>query len=159
MSGIMRPAMAKIPFTQAGLDVLIKERDALLIDRPKVLEHLKRARELGDLKENGYYQSTKQRLGAVDSRLRHLTNLIKSAEVVETTQGGDTVQIGCTVTITDGKTERTYQIVGGYESDPSTGKLSHTSPIGKALVGKKMDETVAVIVPAGTITYTIVKIA
>lgn len=148
---------AKIIFTPKGYDDLLKARDKLLSERPEAVKNLREAREMGDLSENGYYKAARARLSFLDSRLRNSQHLIKLAEVKKTTSNG-LVEIGSRVLITSGKTKDEYTIVGSYESDPAKKTISHLSPIGKAIIGKKAKEKVEVLTPSGIETYTILKI-
>ncbi len=147
-----------IPFTEAGYAKLLEEKNKLEAQRPDAVENLRRAREMGDLSENGYYKASRQRLSFIDARLRRLAGLIKRAVIVASS-GADAVEIGRTVTLRTGSREVTYTIVGGYESDPSRQTISHISPLGKSLIGKKTGDSVEVRAPAGIMTYTIVAIA
>jgi transcription elongation factor GreA len=147
-----------IPFTKEGYQKLLAERVQLLADRPEAVDHLKKAREMGDLSENGYYKASRQRLSFLDSRIRRVERLVKLAVIVEPTSS-DYVQIGTKVRVNDGKTDHEYTIVGGYESDPSQQTISHISPLGKALMGKRINDVVMVQAPRGTITYKILEIA
>ncbi|CAN5149753.1 transcription elongation factor GreA [soil metagenome] len=149
--------MKTITFTKAGFDKMQEEQKKLLGERPAAVIDLKTARDLGDLSENGYYKSARQKLSFIDHRLRQLKYILKEAVIVAPTQI-DTVTIGCQVTIKNEKEEKTYTIVGGYESNPLEGKMSHRSPIGSALIGKKVGDKVEVIIPSGSVTYTIEKI-
>jgi transcription elongation factor GreA len=134
------------------------ERSQLLSERPEAVDHLKKAREMGDLSENGYYKASRARLSFLDSRIRRVERLIKLAVIVEPS-GSDYVQIGTTVRVSDGKADHEYTIVGGYESDPSKKTISHISPLGKALMGKRVHDVVEVFAPRGAIRYTIEKIS
>lgn len=147
-----------IPFTKDGIEKLKKEQQELLAQRPDVLEHLKKARALGDLKENGYYQATRQKLNFVDGRLRRIAFLLKYGVIVSSQNTG-TVDIGATVTLDDGRKEIIYTIVGGEESNPSEGSISHKSPLGKVLMGKKVGEKVKLTVPMGEFMYHIKSIS
>lgn len=109
---------------------------------------------MGDLSENGYYKASRQQLSFLDSRIRRADRLIKLAKIVEPAKTGY-VDIGSTVTISDGKAEYTYEIVGGYESDPSKHTISHLSPIGRALIGKKISDVAEVHAPGGIKKYTV----
>ena len=151
------PAPRRIPFTQEGYDKLLEEKKKLISERPEAVDHLRKAREMGDLSENGYYKASRSRLSTLDARLRHLEKLIRFGRVVQSANTGF-VDIGSTVTIVDGGKESTYTVVGGYESDPSQKTISHLSPIGKALMGKKEGEIVQVETPTGTRTIQIQKI-
>jgi transcription elongation factor GreA len=152
------PAPRRIPFTQEGYDKLLEEKKKLLIDRPEAVDHLRKAREMGDLSENGYYKASRAKLSSLDARLRHLEKLIRLGRVVQTAHTGF-VDIGCTVTITDGTKESIFTLVGGYESDPVNHTISYISPLGKALMGKKEQDAVMVYAPKGLVTYTILHIS
>lgn len=150
--------IAPIPFTKEGIEKLKQEQLSLQQERPDVLEHLKKARAMGDLKENGYYSATKQKLNFIDGRLRRIAFLLKYGIIVSSQNAG-VVDIGAKVVLDDGKREVSYTIVGGEESNPSEGRISHLSPLGKALMGKKEGETIDFQAPAGIISFRIVKIS
>lgn len=141
-----------IPFTEAGYTALVQELETLVQERPDAVEQLRKAREMGDLSENGYYKAARARLSFLDRRIREHTRLKKLARIVPKTIG-DTVQIGSVVTITNGTNTHVYTIVGGYESDPSKQTISHLSPLGKSLIGKKVHDTVTVVAPKKTMTF------
>jgi transcription elongation factor GreA len=145
---------APIPFTKEGYSKLLEEKATLLSERPEAVDHLKKAREMGDLSENGYYKASRQRLSFLDARIRRVERLIKLGVIVAPS-GSGTVEIGATVRITDGKKEYEYTIVGGYESDPSQKTISHISPLGRALMGKRIGDEVTVQAPKGNSTYKI----
>jgi transcription elongation factor GreA len=144
----------KIPFTRDGYRKVLEEKAKLLSERPEAVEHLRKAREMGDLSENGYYKASRQRLSFLDAQIRRVERLVKLGVVVESADSGS-VDIGSMVTVSDGKREYTYAIVGGYESDPSKHTISYMSPLGKALMGRKIHDKVEVKAPAGTIIYTV----
>lgn len=146
-----------IPFTADGYSDVKKQHEQLLKDRPDAVENLRKAREMGDLSENGYYKAARARLSFLDGRLRHFQRLLKLGRIVQTDSNG-TVQIGSVVTIADGKTKRAFTIVGGYESDPAEGKISHLSPIGCAILGKRAGARVTVSTPSGLVEYTITSV-
>jgi transcription elongation factor GreA len=148
MVKISLPPPRRIPFTQVGYDKLLEEKKKLMSERPEAVDHLRKAREMGDLSENGYYKASRAKLTSLDSRLRHLEKLIRLGRVVQTANTGY-VDIGCTVTISDGAKESTYTLVGGYESDPVHHTISYLSPIGKALMGKKVGDNSIVETPSG----------
>lgn len=150
--------MNKIAFTQAGLDKVIAERDKLLAERPDAVSHLTKAREMGDLSENGYYKESRARLSFIDGRLRHFERIIKFAEVVAP-QIGDTINFGSQVIISDGQKEFTYKVVGSFESDPNQQTISIKSPLGQALMGKKIGDRVTVTTPKGETHFKILKVS
>jgi transcription elongation factor GreA len=157
MKKIFRKKEARIPFTQDGYDKVLAERAKLLSERPDAVENLRKAREMGDLSENGYYKASRARLSFLDARIRRIERLVKLGTVVAHAQTGF-VDIGSTVTITDGTTTMSYTVVGGYESNPAEKTISHHSPLGKALMGKKITDVVEVTAPAGIKQYTIISI-
>jgi transcription elongation factor GreA len=147
-----------IPFTKEGYEKIKKEYDELMKKRPEFVMHLRLAREMGDLSENGYYHASKGKLTSLDSRLRHLKKLLLLGRIVEN-QGNKIADIGSSVIIeTAEKKKFEYSLVGGYESDPKNGKISLFSPLGKALKGKRTGDTVFVITPAGETKYRIIEI-
>lgn len=148
----------RIPFTKEGYQKILDEQKKLLSERPEAVDHLKKARDMGDLSENGYYKASRQRLTFLDGQLKRLERLIRLAVIVQATNSG-TVQIGSHIKITDGTKEYEYSIVGGYESDPSKMSISHISPLGKALMGKRTSETVVFEAPSGKKTFTILEIS
>ena len=149
---------ARILFTAKGYQQVLAEKEKLLTERPEAVEHLRKAREMGDLSENGYYKASRARLSFLDARIRRVERLIRLGVIVQSSQSG-VVDIGTKVKITDGQKEYEYEIVGGYESDPSKKTISHISPIGRALMGKKQNETITVQAPSGTKTYTILSVS
>jgi transcription elongation factor GreA len=143
-----------IPFTKEGYQNVLDERKRLLAERPSAVENLRKAREMGDLSENGYYKAAKARLSFLDAQIRRIERLVRCGVVV-TSSGSGTVEIGNTVHLTDGVKEYSYTIVGGYESNPSKNTISHMSPLGRALIGKHAGDKVEVYAPQGTRTFTI----
>lgn len=146
-----------LKLTAQGLQDLENEQDELIARRPGVLVRLVAAREQGDLSENAGYHAAKEELGRIDSRLRMLRLMIRSAEVVGA-RGVDVVSFGCNVVVSDGKGERQFNIVSALEADPSAGKMSDISPIGSALIGKKVGQSVDISVPDGKVRYKVLRI-
>jgi transcription elongation factor GreA len=156
----MQKYTQKLPsytFTREGYAAMQQELEDLTAKRPAAIEDLQKARALGDLKENGYYQASRQKVNSIDHRLRQLKLYLKYGKIIEAS-GSDTVGIGNSVTVHDGTKEITYSLVGQHEANPSEKKLSDRSPIGKALIGKKVGETVAIAIPIGTRKYKIMRI-
>jgi transcription elongation factor GreA len=149
--------MTKIAFTQAGLDKVVAERDKLLAERPDAVSNLTKAREMGDLSENGYYKESRARLSFIDGRLRHLEKLIKFAEVV-TPQAGGTINFGSKVKLKSGEKELEYTVVGSFESDPAQKTISARSPLGKELMGKQAGDEISVTTPNGETKYRILEV-
>lgn len=144
-------------FTKAGYEKLKEEYEELKRQRPAAVEDLRKAREMGDLKENGYYKASRQKLNSIDSRLAHLAYNIKTAKIID---GGsaDSIGIGSTVTLATPEREMTYQFVGDLEANPSEGKLSLLSPIGRAVEGKKQGDMIEFHSPSGIVSYMIKKV-
>ncbi|MBI5045032.1 MAG: GreA/GreB family elongation factor [Candidatus Levybacteria bacterium] len=151
------PKIDPVPFTKEGFEKIQAEQKQLFIDRVDAIEHLKKSRELGDLKENGYYQASRQKVNAIDARLRRIKFLLKYGVVASASQT-DIVEIGSFIELLSGKEKFTYQIVGGEESNPSQGKISHKSPLGRLLMGKKIGEKIELHAPAGVIVYNLLRI-
>lgn len=145
--------------TKEGLEILQKELKELIEDKkPKAIDRLQKARNMGDLSENSEYTSAKESLAIFEDRIFEIQETIKIAEVVEDRHNNHEVSLGSHVLVTTDGIEKDFHIVGEYEADPSTNKLSITSPIGKSLIGKKIGDTVEVEVPAGITQYKVIKI-
>lgn len=145
----------KIPFTKAAYQQLQADFERLTIERQQTMVRLQAAREMGDLSENGAYKYAKIELGRINHELRRLKRLIENGEIVEKTAPSTQVEFGSEVTLQHGTQTRHFQIVSHHESDPRQGKLSTTSPLGQALVGKKVGDSVTVQAPAGSTDYII----
>ena len=151
--------MNHVQLTKEGFENLKKELEELIkTKRPYALERLHKARSMGDLSENSEYNAAKEGLAFVEGRIQEIEEILKTAQVVENQNNNHQVEVGTSVLVEiDGKKEL-FQIVGDFEADPLNKKLSHTSPIGQALVGKKVGDWVEVTVPVGKIKYKIVEI-
>jgi transcription elongation factor GreA len=145
--------MSKLPITPEGFDKLSKELENLIsVVRPQVITDLAEARSHGDLSENAEYDAAKERQGMVEARIRFLKSRIQQYQVVDpTTLAGDTVTFGAIVSIIDCESEKeeTWQIVGEDEADLKEKKINIGSPLGKALIGKKVGDTVEIRTPKG----------
>lgn len=130
-------------FTKEGYKKLEEEKEKLLTERPFIVSEVKRARELGDLSENGLYKSSKMRLNQIDGRVFRITNMLKYTKIIEKKHSA-VVELGSTIEISDGTKSYTYSIVGSEEANPKEGKISNVSPLGKALLGKKVGDRVEV---------------
>ena len=129
--------------------------------RREVAERIKEAREFGDISENSEYDDAKNEQGLLERRIGELQRRVRNAKVVDPSEAEeDAVDLGTTVTLRlVGKgQERTFQIVGANESDPTSGKLSHASPVGRAVLKKKVGEKVMVSTPRGATEYEIVNV-
>jgi len=151
-----------VPMTVDGHRRLQEELKTLVrIERPKVVQDIAEARSHGDLSENAEYDAAKERQGFVEGRIQELNDKIARAQVIDTTSiKSDKIVFGATVTDFDIDTEKeaTYQIVGEDEADIKEGKISITSPVGKALIGHRVDEEVRIVVPSGVRVYEITRI-
>ena len=148
----------KIVLTQEGLVELKREHEALVnVERPVAVTRLASARELGDLSENSEYAAAKTDLAFIDGRIVELEDIIHGAKVV-TSHGKSHVDVGCKVTLTINGKKETFHLVGEWEANPMEKKISHSSPLGKALLGKKVGEKVEVDAPAGKVLYKVVNI-
>lgn len=149
--------MKQIRFTKEGYEKLKKEYEELLLQRPIAVADLKKAREMGDLSENGYYKAARSKLSSIDNRLQMLKFQIRTAVIVDSENSGE-VGIGSVVTLSDGKKTMTFNIVGDLEADPSKGKLSLLSPIGRAIAKKIAGNEIKIETPKGEIVYKIVSV-
>ena len=150
--------IAKIVLTKDGLNELKKEHDSLVnIKRPEAVIRLANARSQGDLSENSEYTAAKQDLAFIDGRIAELDLVIHEAKVVNT-HSKQKVNVGCKVTLHVNGKKDVFTIVGEWEADPVQKKISHSSPLGEALIGKKVGEKVEVDAPAGKILYKILHI-
>lgn len=147
----------RIPITREGYDQLKIDLIELKKSRPEAVNTLSDARKMGDLSENGLYTAAKMRLKSIDAQIFRLNIQIKLADVMEDNKS-DIVSINSRVLLTDGKKERELHIVGHYEADPLNGKISSKSPIGRVLIGKKVDDSAFVRTPSGEVKYKILKI-
>jgi transcription elongation factor GreA len=157
-----RPMAEKAPMTRQGYEALMSELKHLrAVIRPQVIEAVRLAREEGDLSENAEYHGAKEKQAIVEAKIRHLETQLANAEVIDTeTLGGDRVVFGATVQVREADTdeERTFRLVGADEANPQKGWISIQSPVGRALVGKQIGDTVEVHVPRGTLIYEIVAV-
>lgn len=150
----------KIPITKEGLEEIKKDYEELIsIKRPEAVKRVADTRTIGDLTEDNEHTQAKQALSFVDGKISELDEVIKNAEIID--QGGKStnqINLGCRVTVKgDGKT-LVYHLVGEWEADPTEMRISHKSPLGQSLLGKKVGEKIEVEAPAGKIVYTIKKI-
>lgn len=144
--------------TKEGVAELEREHKELIAQRGPVAEAIKTAREFGDLAENAEYQSARQEQEKLEARISEIEHILQNTEVITKPKGDTKVQIGSTVKLKNHDT-RTFQVVGTVEADPLNGKISDESPIGKALMGKKLGEEVEIVTPAETHVYKVVEIS
>lgn len=149
-----------IYLTAEGLEDLKKEHhDLSKVRRPEVVKRVASARELGDLSENAEYQAARDELAFIDGRLEELEDLLKKVQVIKShATDASSVELGSTVTLDHKGKNEDYMVVGEWEADPVEKKISHASPLGKALLGKKIGESVEVEAPVGKLVYTIISL-
>ena len=152
--------MEKVPMLAEGYEKLTADLKALRAERPLIVDAIEEARAHGDLSENAEYHAAKERQGQVEAMIGDLEDKISRAQIIDpTTLSGDKVIFGATVTLLDENDKPVrYQIVGQTEADASKGRISYNSPIGRALIGKQLEEEVEVTVPSGDKFYLIDKI-
>jgi len=152
--------MEKQYITQEGLEKTKNELENLKkVVRRQITDRIEEAIKLGDLSENAEYHEAKEAQGLNEAKIRELEAIIKHAEIIDT-NGSNTkvVNVGCSITVKSGQTERDYTIVGSSEADPLKGFISNQSPIGCAFIGHKENEDVEIETPSGVVTYKIMKI-
>jgi len=151
--------MEKMPMTAEGLALLQRERERLMnVERPEVIRAIGAAREHGDLSENAEYHAARERQSFIEGRLAEIEDIISRAEVIDPSKlSGSTVRFGARVALVDEETEEenTFQIVGSHEADVSKGRISVTSPLARALIGKQTGDIVEVNAPSGPRSYEI----
>ncbi len=150
----------QVQLTKQGYDSLKNELDELVdVKRPKLVERLSYARAQGDLSENSDYINAREELEFLDGRIAELSEVVKSATVVSGNGNGHGIAVGKRVIVKVNGQKHEYHIVGEWEADPLNKKISPESPLGQALVGKNVGETVEVEAPAGKVVYEILEIA
>lgn len=147
-----------IKFTPNGVNELEKELKKLKDKLPQVIKRVATARELGDLAENAEYHAAREDHSWIQGRIEEIENILSRAEVIEVNDNGQISLGNQVVLVNQNNDEVEYHIVGEWEADPMKQKISHASPIGQALVGKKVGQKVEVKAPAGKITYTVKKV-
>lgn len=151
-------AQTDLHLTRAKLDELKRELERLkTVNRPRAMKEVARLAEMGDFSENAAYQISKGRLRGLNERIDQLDERVKKAIVIEPTDTSR-IQIGHTVTVESNGKQSMYHILGSTESDPSRNVISHTSPLGSALLGKAVGDTVTVKLKDKEVEYSIVKV-
>jgi transcription elongation factor GreA len=150
----------KVYLTKEGMEKLRGEFNSLKEkERPETVERLALARMQGDLSENTEYAAARDALAFIDGRIEEIEEILKNAVLVEEKSGPkESVDVGCKVTVRTNGSEHIYQIVGEWEADPSKKKVSPSSPLGQALIGRKAGEEVEFEAPAGKVIFTVVRI-
>jgi len=148
--------------TAAGHTAMLDEIKHLKsVERPRIIRLIEEARSHGDLSENAEYHAAKEQQGWIEARVAELEDKISRADIIDVTKlSGDTVKFGAQVTLVDEETddESSYQIVGEFEADVKKGKISVTSPIARAIIGKRKGDSVEVATPGGGKSYEILKV-
>lgn len=154
--------MRQVYLTKDGIKALKQELKKLVDEkRLALVKRVSKARNMGDLSENAEYTSAREELAIVDGRIEELETILAKAKLIrgKVKRGKLTeVKMGCKVTVKVGRSSRVYHVVGEWEADPANKKISHSSPLGKALLGRKKGDKVEIEAPAGKIIYHIVKI-
>ncbi len=154
--------MTKVPMTVAGYERLQIELRMLKVEqRPAIIRAIAEAREHGDLSENAEYHAARERQGFVEGRIAEIEDNLSRTQVIDVSKlKGRDIKFGATVTLADEETEEknTYQIVGEMEADVSNGRLSVTSPLARAMIGKKVGESIEVTTPGGQKDYEIKRV-
>ena len=150
----------KMPMLDAGYKMLTDQLRALKAERPQIVDAIEEARAHGDLSENAEYHAAKERQGQVEATISDLEDKLSRAQVIDpTTLSGDKIVFGATVTLLDEDDKPVrYQIVGQAEADAKMGMISYNSPLGRALIGRKVGDDVEVTVPSGEKFYHVDKI-
>ncbi len=152
----------RIPMSQRGYDMLREEvRRLRTEERPRIVQEIEEARAHGDLSENAEFHAAKERQGYIEGRIRQLDDKLARAQVIDTSgQTPDAVRFGTTVVLVDTETDEqvSYTLVGEDESDVANGRISVTSPVARAMLGKTVDDVVTVRVPKGTREFGILEI-
>jgi len=148
-------------FTKDGLKELKAELKQLQKEKlPKLIKRVALARSFGDLSENSEYTASREELSFTEGKVEELETIIRKAKVISNTKksGSNQVKLGCKVTVKVNGKKHTYKVVGEWEADPLQKKISHTSPLGKALLNKKKGDKIEIEAPAGKVNYHIQKI-
>jgi transcription elongation factor GreA len=153
----------RVPITPEGYKKLQEELKRLkTVERPEIIKAIERARAFGDLSENAEYETAKDRQGFIEARIKDLESKIARAEIIDPSKlpNKDRVMFGVCVTLEEIESgdKVTYQLVGPDESEPENGLISVTSPLGRALLGKRVDDEVRVQAPGGLREFVVLKI-
>lgn len=153
-------ASNKVFMTAEGLAKVKQElKELQTTKRKEIAQRIQSARELGDITENSEYESALEEQAFVEGKIEELEEVVKQAEVIEKTPTGDAcIIVGSKVRVHLEGEEKDFEIVGELEADPNQNKISHESPLGQALIGKKVGEKIEVEAPVGKLTYTVLRI-
>ncbi|HMS20453.1 MAG TPA: transcription elongation factor GreA [Sphingorhabdus sp.] len=152
--------MDKMPMLAEGFEKLTADLKRLREERPTIIDAIEEARAHGDLSENAEYHAAKERQGQVEASISDIEDKISRAQIIDpTTLSGDKIVFGATVTLLDEDDKPVrYQVVGEAEADAKVGRISYNSPLGRALIGRQVDDEVEVTVPSGDKYYLVQKI-
>ncbi|MDJ0641361.1 MAG: transcription elongation factor GreA [Erythrobacter sp.] len=152
--------MEKVPMLAEGYERLTTDLKALREERPKIVDAIEEARAHGDLSENAEYHAAKERQGQVEAQIAEIEDKVSRAQIIDpATLSGDRIIFGATVTLLDEDDKPIrYQIVGQTEADASKGRISYSSPLARALIGKQVEDEIEVTVPSGDKFYLVDKI-
>jgi len=150
----------KMPMLAEGYEMLTKQLAQLKVERPQIIDAIEEARAHGDLSENAEYHAAKERQGQIEAMIADIEDKLSRAQVIDPkTLSGDKVIFGATVTLLDEDDKPIrYQLVGQTEADAKSGKISYNSPLGRALIGRRVEDEVEVTVPSGDRYYVVSKI-
>lgn len=150
----------KIPLTKNGLEKLKKEYEELdRVKRPSVLERLNASRKIGEFDEDSDFSQAKQELSFIDGRMSELEEITSNVILIDEGHNHcQEIKLGCQIMVENNGQEKIFHLVGEWEANPVEAKISHQSPLGQSLLGKKIGDKVEVSAPVGTIVYTILKI-
>lgn len=153
-------SVEKMPMLAEGQKMLTEELARLKAERPLIIDAIEEARAHGDLSENAEYHAAKERQGQIEASIADIEDRLSRAQIIDPRDlSGDKIVFGATVTLLDeDEKPLRYQIVGQTEADAKSGKISYNSPLGRALIGKKVDDEVEVTVPSGDRFYLVSKI-
>jgi transcription elongation factor GreA len=155
-------ARRKVFLTPEGRDELREELDELVnLKRPALAERLRKAIAQGDLSENADYHTAKEEQSFLEGRIQEIEAILRTAEIIQETRRSNVVSLGSRVTVIEEGTQdsETFRIVGVAETDPVNGKVSYESPIGRALLGRQVQDVVMVEAPGGEIAFRITEIS
>src|SRR6476620_2650996 len=152
--------MEKVPMLAEGYERVTADLKILRAERPKIVDAIEEARAHGDLSENAEYHAAKERQGQVEASIGDIEDRVSRAQIIDpTTLSGDRIVFGATVTLLDDEDKPVrYQIVGQTEADAKVGRISYNSPLGRALIGRKVGDEVEVTVPSGDRWYSVSKV-
>ena len=153
-------SVEKVPMLEEGFRKLEAELQRLKEERPLIVDAIEEARAHGDLSENAEYHAAKERQGQVEATIAHIDDQLARAQIIDPKSlSGNKVMFGATVTLLDEEDKQIrYQIVGQVEADAKAGRISYNSPLGKALIGRSVDDEIEVTVPSGDKYYQVAKV-